>query len=64
MIRVAQGDAIHMLKKNGCSVVCEGSFISVTGEPGLKLLGAIDFLRKANTVVIVQKQAKTKGDLI
>jgi hypothetical protein len=53
-----------MLKKNGCSVVCEGSFISVTGEPGLKLLGAIDFLRKANTVVIVQKQAKTKGDLI
>ena len=38
-------EALDKLRRNGLAVKLEGETVLVSGQPGLKLLGAIDYLK-------------------
>lgn len=53
-------EAMERLHNNGLKVYEEQGSLRIVGEPGIKLLGAIDYLRKGYTVR-VSKPRKEKS---
>lgn len=51
-------DALDRLAKNGIKAKADGSVIYIMGSPGIKLLGAVDFLRRSFIVHIMPRKER------